>query len=325
MDYTRRDLLRAGLLSSIAATAGCQDGRLNDPGFQRETATASHQLGETAEFTNESGYDLTLTITDARLEEALFYTAYSSVSAETAPEEDGAVLLAQYTIESTGDRTVRHPTRTTVAVDGTEHEILSESYPSGRSDIGAEVAPGSSDSDWLIAKVPTRSGEAAIETTIDTFPKTKTIRWTFDLGSLDYEPYDHTGLALGESLTVGHPDRQYSISVTDVQQVDSYTYDGETEQPDEGHTFVRVGLEATNTGEQAVDIPDDVSLVADTTYEADGYIAAESERFDRVQLSPGVATDGIVFVEIPEDVEPTAIQVAVAHDNPEDLVATWSV
>lgn len=122
--------------------------------------------------------------------------------------------------------------------------------------------------------------------------------------------------SVGESFTAHNKAR---AEVTDIRLTARYEYqdyDDETavEEAPDGKQWALVTMEAENTADEAVDLPEtfDISLLSDQSQFETATIRKEDREYEGGEVQPGIVRNGWIAFEIPDD---------ISHD---DLRVVWS-
>ncbi|MBX0285940.1 DUF4352 domain-containing protein [Halomicroarcula sp. F28] len=337
MDLRRRQLCKYVVVSGLAGGAGCQTSgpaveTVEEPDSDSDldanepVQTIDREFGETVRLKSGDGEQLAVTPTNARLA-SVFFEGESADISSVEPETRGQVFLEiAIDVENTGGGVTDLPDEISFRADGSEYGFDEYANPRGSYDELENISPGSTYEALVTFEIPVTASEGELvlssEHSFDTI-----VNWSLDLDTVTRDPGDYTDLSIGTGVTVGRTGPQFSFTVASVETMQEYTYtssgQSETHVADDGKQFVRVTVSAENTGTGRVKLPRPsvFTLIAGSSqYEHSAY-GVRGETYTGGLLSEGVQTEAELLFEIPEDHDPSRVEIELV----DGLLGTWTV
>ena len=284
---------------------------------------AVFELGETAAFSRD-GQELEFQAHNARLTNVLTYNLDATLFSEV-PRSD-LFLLVDATIENVGDETAWVPSTIDLVVDGAQYEqsFVGESAIDSPYSNFTELRQSVEQTGTLVFSIPDVSAGARLFVEWGSF-ETATGEWQFDLAGVEREIHDYSGNSVGESVAFGTDERQYQLTVADIELTKTYTYEGysgtQREQASGGQQWAIATIEVENTGSATVSVPStfEMRLVVDNQqYDQAVYLGEGGHSGGN--LSQGSSTEGVVLYEVPD----SASEVRLEIDLTQDVTAVWN-
>lgn len=326
MDRTRRALLGALSVSALGGLAGCglesairerADGGDGNggggPGGSRAVGTEVRRQYE--------GSDVSITLSEPRLRNYLFHTAYGALDADV-PETDGyRYLTVALTIENTGSSPVDAPLPPVFVLEGAQYEeAYTQADDENRYDPANDIQPGVTQSGTVVYAIPDSEATGRFVLDLSTYEESITESWSVDLESVPDRDRTYSGLSTGETARFGTEDVGFDLTVEGYETSETVTYrdyEGEkTATAGEGRTYLELTVSAANVGADLVSVPHRSSFVlvaGDSQYEyAD--LGGEDRGFDGGELSTGVESSGRIVFEMDADADPDRVAVPLGSD-----------
>lgn len=311
--------------AEVSTPTSTDDGSTSEPdgGDQTETGTGN-ALGEWVTFYREDeDVELTVSAVDAYLSNAFIYSSRNSIFSDV-PTGDRLYLAINVEMENVGSEPANRPGEIGLVIDGSQYDtVFSSAFDENDFEPFGELQPGVSTSEWAVFEIPPSDSQARFFMEWG-FVEPVSASWQIDLGGIERRMSEYSALTVGESISIGDEDLNYSMAVTNVEEAQQYTYEGvvdeSVEEADAGHKFVFTELEVENTGTGQVRLPSkfDVTLVGGNQ-QFDYVVYYGDGEYEGGEVSSGIIRQGLVPFEIPTEINDYEIQVELTSD----LHASW--
>lgn len=322
MDVPRRRLLQASG-AALTGLAGCSS--LTGDGGKSDGPDGALELdfGEGAEFTNDEGVKLHVTMADPRLVETVAVVRDEEIAVDS-PESMPYFLFVRVRVANEGSSSIQPPSGLFFEADGREVERSFIRTPGRKYRDIDELAAGQSAEATIAFPASDGAGTGTVSLRFQTLLESPPAQWTFDFAEVPRESTDLTRDGLGDSFVIDAGSYAYEFTPTGARETTAYTYgDANEHAAPTGSKFVLVEARAENVGEEPVKLPTpfEVRLDADGSVSRGTRYEDADERYEGQvdPYPPGGSQEGVLLFEVSESASSYTLRLAIGNDT----FVTW--